>query len=173
MTPTAASKTYGTSDPAFTCTLSGFLPGDTVTATYSRTSGEAAGGTYTISALLSPAGALGNYTITYNTTAFTINKAAASVTPNAASKIYGTSDPAFTGSLSGFLPGDTVTATYSRTPGQSVGPYAISAAVAGVLTNYTITYNTAPFTINKALAAVSPNAASKTYGRATPLSRAH
>ena len=137
-------------------------------ATYSRTSGEAAGGTYTISALLSPAGVLGNYTITCNTAAFTINKAAASVTPNTASKTYGTSDPAFTGALSGFLAADGVTATYSRTAGEAAGgTYTISAVLspAGVLANYTITYNTAAFTINKAAASVTPNAASKTYGQ--------
>ena len=66
-----------------------------MTATYSRTAGETvAGGPYTISATLSPAGVLGNYDITYNTASFTINKKAASVTPNAASKTYGAADPA-------------------------------------------------------------------------------
>ena len=54
---------------------------------------------------------LGNYTITYNTANFTINPALASVTPNAASKTYGSADPAFTGTLSGFLAADGVTAT--------------------------------------------------------------
>jgi MBG domain (YGX type) len=49
---------------------------------------------------------------------FIINKAAASVTPNAASKVYGAADPAFTGTLTGFLAADGVTATYTRTAGQ-------------------------------------------------------
>ena len=79
-----------TADPAFTGTLSGFLAADGVTATYSRTAGETvAGSPYTISATLSPAAALGNYSITYNTANFTIDPKAASVTPNAASKTYG------------------------------------------------------------------------------------
>ena len=68
MTPNAASKIYGAADPALTGTLSGFLAGDGVTATYSRTAGETVlGGPYTISAMLSPAGVLTNYNITYNT----------------------------------------------------------------------------------------------------------
>ena len=68
MTPNAASKMYGDADPALTGTLTGFLAADGVTATYSRTAGETvAGGPYTISATLSPAGVLGNYDITYNT----------------------------------------------------------------------------------------------------------
>src|SRR5204863_8835944 len=126
------SKVYGDVDPAFTGTLSGFLSADTVTATYSRTAGETvAGSPYTVSAILSPAGVLGNYNITYNTAAFTITPRPASVTPNAASKIYGDADPAFTGTLTGFVPADGVTATYSRTSGETVAgsPYTISATL--------------------------------------------
>src|SRR5207244_2046886 len=72
VTPNAASKTYGAADPAFTGTLTGFLAGDGIAATYSRTSGETvAGSPYIISATLSPAAELGNYDITYNTANFT------------------------------------------------------------------------------------------------------
>ena len=63
-----------------------------------------AGGPYTISATLSPAAALDNYNVTYHTASFTIAKANASVTPNAASKIYGTADPALTGTLAASSP---------------------------------------------------------------------
>ena len=82
----------------------------------------------------------------------TINKQLASVTPNAASKTYGNADPALTGTLFGFVAGDGVTAVYSRTGGENVGPYTISATLSptAVLANYDITYNTANFTINKA-----------------------
>ena len=149
------------------------MAADGITATYSRTAGETvAGSPYTISATLSPAGELGNYDITYNTANFTINAKAASVTPNAASKTYGDADPAFTGTLTGFLAADGVTATYSRTAGETVAgsPYTISATLspAGVLGNYNITYNTANFTITPKAASVTPNAASKTYGDADP-----
>ena len=73
----------------------------------------------------------------------------APVTPNAASKVYGDVDPAFSGALTNFLPADGVTATYSRTAGETVGNYTISATLSptGVLGNYNITYNTANFTI--------------------------
>ncbi|PYM08951.1 MAG: hypothetical protein DMF15_07325 [Verrucomicrobia bacterium] len=173
VTPNAANKIYGSADPAFTGTLVGFLAGDNVTASYSRTSGETvAGSPYKISATLSPAGVLGNYNITYNTADFTIEKKDASVTPNAANKIYGSADPAFTGTLVGFLTADNVTATYSRTAGETVAssPYKISATLspAGVLGNYNITYDNADFTIEKKDASVTPNAASKIYGEVDP-----
>ena len=173
VTPNAASKEYGAADPALSGTLSGFLAGDYVTATYARTAGETvAGSPYTISATLAPAGVLGNYVITYNTANFTITTKAASVTPNAATKEYGAADPAFSGTLSGFLAADGVTASYARTAGESVAgsPYTISATLdpAGVLTNYAITYNTAEFTITAKAASVTPNAATKEYGAADP-----
>src|SRR5206468_2397226 len=103
VTPNAASKTYGTADPALTGTLSGFLAGDNVTATYSRAAGETvAGGPYTISATLSPAGVLGNYNVTYNTASFTITPAPLTVTANHQTKGYGAADPALTYGASGF-----------------------------------------------------------------------
>jgi len=146
---------------------------DGVTASYSRAAGETvAGGPYTISATLSASDVLGNYDITYNTGSFTINKATASVTPDGASKTYGGEDPAFGGTLSGFLAADGVTASYSRVAGETVagGPYTISATLSpsGVLGNYDITYNAGTFTINKAPASVTPDAASKIYGTADP-----
>jgi hypothetical protein len=156
VTPAAAGKIYGASDPTLTGTLSGFLAADGVTEGYSRTAGETvAGGPYTISAVLSPSGVLGNYTITYNTAAFTITRKSASVTPNAGSKTLGAADPTLSGSLSGFLTSDNVTALYHRTAGETVAgnPYTISATLspADVLGNYTVTYGTAPFTIGYAV----------------------
>src|SRR4029077_49934 len=173
VTPNAASKEYGAIDPALTGTLSGFLAGDGVTASYSRAAGETVlGGPYTISATLSPAVVLSNYNITYNTAAFTITTRPASVTPDAKSKEYGAADPAFTGTLTGFLAADGVTATYSRTSGETVlgGPYTISATLgpAAVLSNYNITYNTAEFTITTRPASVTPDAKTKEYGAIDP-----
>src|SRR5207245_2845069 len=173
VTPNAASKTYGGADPAFTGTLVGFLAADGITATYTRAAGESvAGSPYKISANLSPTGVLGNYNVTYNTAEFKINKKDASVTPNAANKIYGSADPTFTGTLVGFLAADSVTATYTRAAGETVAgsPYKISATLspAGVLGNYNIIYNIAEFTIEKKDASVTPNAANKIYGSADP-----
>src|SRR5438094_3891081 len=159
--PNAASKTYGDAEPTLTGKLSGFLAADGVTATYSRAAGETvAGSPYTISATLSPAGVLGNYTITYNTANSTINPTKASVTPNVASKTYGGTEPALTGTLKIGRAAGRVTATYSRAAGETVAgsPYTISATLspAGVLGNYTITYNTANITNNPKKATVAP-----------------
>src|SRR5207247_9788783 len=65
-TTNAASKTYGDANPNPLTTGSGpgFLAADAVTASYSRAAGETVSGPYHITATLSPAGVLSNYTIT-------------------------------------------------------------------------------------------------------------
>ena len=54
---------------------------------------------------------------------------AASVTPDALGKTFGAADPLLTGTLTGFLAADNVTASYSRVAGEAVGSYTISAAL--------------------------------------------
>src|SRR4029077_15550580 len=140
-----ASKIYGALDPnpLTTGSGSGFLAADNVTATYSRAAGQTVlGGPYHITATLAPSGVLSNYNITNAGAAFTITAKDATWTTQPASKIYGALDPnpLTTGSGSGFLAADNVTATYSRAAGETVlgGPYHITATLApsGVLSNY-------------------------------------
>ncbi len=176
-TTTAASKTYGDLDPSplTTGSGSGFLAADNVTATYSRVSGETVlGGPYHITATLSPAAVLTNYTVTNTGESFTITPRPATWTTTAASKTYGDLDlsPLTTGSGSGFLAADNVTATYARAAGETVvgSPYSITAtlAPAAVLSNYVVTNTGASFTITARPATWTTNAASKTYGDLDP-----
>ena len=128
------------------CTLSGTGASASCSVTYTPSS--VGSGLHSITACYSGDGiflsSCGNQTVT-------VNRLNASVTPNAASKIFGQFDPELNGVLTGFLPADNVTATYSRTPGETVddSPYTISATLSpvGVLDNYNVTYNTAAFTI--------------------------
>jgi len=171
-TTNANSKTYGDPEPGpvTTGSGSGFLAADGVTATYSRAAGETVlGGPYHITATLSATGSLSNYTITNAGADFTINTKAATWTTNANSKTYGDADPVplTTGSGSGFLAADGVTATYSRAAGETVAgsPYHITATLspAGVLSNYTITNTGASFTINQKSVTPSITANDKMY----------
>jgi hypothetical protein len=167
VTTMAATKVYGQADPTLTGTLSGFLPADNVTASYSRVAGENVG-TYAISASLSPAGVLANYDIAYNTASLTISHLAATITPIASSKLWGAADPTLTGTLTGFLPG--ITATWTRVQGENVGTYPITATLSAsptVLANYTITTNTALFTINQTAATMTFPAPGSQLGGST------
>lgn len=82
-------------------------------------------------------------------------KRPATWTTDPKSKQFGQADPTFTGSGSGFLPADNVTATYTREPGSAVSPptYHITATLSanpGALANYDVTNDGAELTILKA-----------------------
>jgi hypothetical protein len=159
VTAANAGKIYGAADPVLTASATGLTAADAATVTLSATRASGATvGTYAITPAATGA-AISNYTVTYVAGTFTITRAPASVTPNPASKSYGNPDPVFTGTLTGFLAADGVTATYGRVAGETVAgsPYTINATLspAGVLGNYNITYNTAAFTINKATPAIT------------------
>jgi hypothetical protein len=110
--------------------LSGFLEADGVSAVYSREAGETvAGSPYTISAVLSPAGVLGNYNITYNTAQFTINKAVAVVNLSNLNQVYDGSPKPVT--VTTVPSGLSVTVTYDGlgTAPSAPGSYAVEAVV--------------------------------------------
>src|SRR5262249_57129820 len=89
-----------------------------------------AGLAQTLSATFTPSDT-NNYTTAVKTVTINVQKATASVTPNAASKAYGEADPTLTGTLNGFLAADNVTAIYARIAGETVagGASTISATL--------------------------------------------
>jgi hypothetical protein len=115
---------------------------------------------------------LTHYTVTVALAHIMVNQKPASVSPAAASKTYGGADPTLSGTLSGFLAADNVTASYSRTAGNTVAgnPYTISATLspASALGNYAITSTTASFTISAAPLTAKADNKTKTFGAALP-----
>jgi hypothetical protein len=101
-----------------------------------------------------------DYSAASATVTLTVNKAPLTVTPNPASKVYGTANPAFTGSITGLVAGDTITATYASgaTTTTAVGVYSSGVdAIAATLSdpgnklgNYTLTQNLGTLTITQA-----------------------
>ena len=175
VTPNPATKVYGAADPTLTGTLSGFVAADGVTATYSRTTGETvAGGPYTISATLGPAGVLSNYAITYNTASFTITPAPLTITADAQTKVYGQADPTLTYQVTGLQNGDAAGSALSgglvRAAGETVagGPYSITIGTLTANANYTIGFTDNVLTITPAPLSVTANSKSKTYGAPNP-----
>ncbi len=104
-----ASKVYGDPNPAFSVTYSGFTAGDdesdllgTLGITTSATEVSPVG-TYPIT----PSGhSSTNYSITFVDGTLTINSAPLTVTAGGASKVYGSSNPPFSVTYSGFKAGD-------------------------------------------------------------------
>ena len=90
----------------------------------------------------------------------------------AKTKEYGSADPALTGTLTGFLVADGVTAAYSRAAGETVlgGPYAITAVLspAGVLSNYNITNTPSALTISARPITITADAKFKCFESLDP-----
>ncbi|MDR2282785.1 MAG: gliding motility-associated C-terminal domain-containing protein, partial [Sphingobacterium sp.] len=152
------SKVFGEADPALTFTVRAIdlKNGDTdavVTGSLIRELGEDAG-TYKILQDILTAGA--NYEITYVGADFTITAAAITITPEAKSKVYGTSDPALTyitEDASGTVVdlSTVMTGQLSRVSGEDVGSYEIEQGSLSAGPNYTITFTTGKkLTITKA-----------------------
>ncbi|MFM8814810.1 MAG: MBG domain-containing protein, partial [Actinomycetes bacterium] len=124
VTADAKSKEYGATDPTLTYAITtGSLVGsDTLSGSLSRTSGESVG-TYAIGQ-----GSLANsnYVITYAGANLSVTERPITVTADAATTEYGSTDPTFTYAItSGSLVGqDSLTGSLSRNSGANVGNYA-------------------------------------------------
>lgn len=116
----------------------------------------------------------GNYTLSYVNGTLTIDPATLTITVNPASRTYGSANPTFTGSITGFVPGQnagnaltgTLTFNTSATPSSNAGNYGITG---GGLTanngNYVFVQapgNASSLAITPASLTVSANNASKT-----------
>jgi len=164
--PDVLSKTYGSTDPTLTYSLSATSSATlTATGSLTRTSGEDVGdypiqlGTLTNT----------NYTLNLLAEDFEIIPLVVEVIPDVLSKTYGEVDPVLTYSLSATSSATlTATGSLTRTSGEDVGDYAIQL---GTLTNtnYTLNLLAEDFVITPLVVTVTPDVLSKTYGEADPL----
>ncbi|WP_425638155.1 MBG domain-containing protein [Algoriphagus yeomjeoni] len=168
------SKEFGSADPIFTYSSSGFVGGETdaiLTGALSRTAGEDKG-TYPINLGTLDAGS--NYSINFTGANFTIAAKVLNITADAGQmKVYGEGDPIFTYVATGFEAGDDgsiLTGALSRAAGENVGNYAINLGTLSAGANYTINFTGANFAITPRTLNVTanPNQA-KVYGSADPV----
>jgi len=176
--PLNVTKAYGTTNPTFTANIAGVVAGDSITAQCTTTATASSSvGQYPITCTLSgQESELANYSVPspLPTGTLTITPAALTITPNAGSKIYGTVNPTFTGTITGAVASDGITATYASaasttTPAgvYSTGSNAITATLVpnAALTNYSVTYNTGTLTIAQATTTLNwPTTISISYG---------
>ena len=184
-TATAASRTYGTANPAFSGTVAGFAGSDNqanaTTGTLAFTSAAAADSSVGSYAINGSGLTAGNYTFVQaagNATALTITPATLTYTATAASRTYGTTNPAFSGTVTGFVGSDNranattgaLTFTSPATSASGVGSYAINGSGL-TASNYTFVQaagNATALTITAATLTYTATAASRAYGTANP-----
>ena len=143
------SMVYGAALPTLTASYVGFVNGDTLAslgtpptlATTATNGSDVSGSPYAITA----GGAVDpDYTFSYVTGVLTVTPAPLTVVVDNLSKVYGQANPDLTGTLSGVVAGDGITASYSTAAGQfsDVGDYPITATLNdpnNLLSNYSVT----------------------------------
>jgi sugar lactone lactonase YvrE len=153
VTANSATRAYGAANPTFSGSTSGLLNGDTVSVTYSTTANTASPvGSYPITPSVSGASNY-NVTIVNGTLTITANAAALIINVNSAARRYGQTNPSFSGTVAGVIPGDDVVVTYNTTatPTSAAGNYPIGASVSGTsATNYIATIHPGTLAISPA-----------------------
>src|SRR5208283_1512404 len=96
------------------------------------------------------------------------------VVANDASRVYGGTNPVFSGTITGVQNGDNITATYATTATASspVGTYPITPSLVdpnGKLDNYLVTMTNGSLSVTAAVLTVAANDASRSYGASNPV----
>ncbi|CAD5267481.1 MBG domain-containing protein [Imperialibacter sp. 75] len=175
LTVTAEDKTkeFGAADPVYTAAYAGFITGEDVTdlggtLSFNRTAGEFVN-TYAIT----PSGLTSaNYAISFVGGELEITKKVLTVTAENKTKAYGEVDPANTVTYSGFASGEDETdlggtLSFSRTPGEGAGTYAITPA-GFTSDDYAISFVAGDLEITKRALTVTAEDKTKEYGAADP-----
>jgi hypothetical protein len=171
-----ATRIYGAANPGFTGSLIGMLNGDNIMATYNTaaTNGSAVGTYDIVPALIDPGSKLGNYNVTSTNGVLTITPALLRAVANNGSRVYGATNPIFTGTLTGIQNGDDISATYgsAAAPNSPVGTYAITPTLidpSGRLGNYTLSTTNGMLSVSQASLTVAANNSSRLYGATNPV----
>ena len=133
-------------------------------------------GAHTLTATFTPYDLAGYTTATASRT-ISVSPAPLTVTADNATRQYGTPNPAFTGTVSGVLNGDGISATFTSaaTPTSPVGTYPITASLNDPnsrLGNYTVTINAGTLTVvGSATSTSTPTSSANpsTYGQSITL----
>ena len=167
----SVSRGYGMPDPEFTGSVTGILEGDTLQESFSTDATQAsAPGAYSITPAVTGA-ALSNYTPSMAKGVLTITAAPLTVSAQDAVRPYGSPNPQFAGIVSGAVPGEAFTETFttSATAQSPVGVYPITPAAAGpTAANYTPSVQTGRLTVTPAALAVTAAPATRFYGAPNP-----
>ncbi len=169
----ADSKTraYGAVDPPFTGTMTGALPTDAVQETFSADATQSsAPGTYSVTPSATGQ-AIGNYVVSAAKGVLTITAAPLSASVVDVTRVYGASNPSFTGNVTGASNGDSFTETFTTdaTPQSSAGTYTVTPVIQGTnLGSYTPVYHPGHLTVLPAPLAATAASAARPYGAPNP-----
>ncbi|MVN90635.1 T9SS type B sorting domain-containing protein [Mucilaginibacter sp. HME9299] len=170
-------RTYGSQNPELTVAYSGFVLGETASVLTSQpivtTTADSASkaGNYPIRVT---GAAAESYNITYTNAVLTVSKAPLRIVAVAETRAYGSENPPFSVTYTGFVNGENETVLTqlptiktTATAKSPVGRYSITPSGATAV-NYAITHSSAPLTITKATLTITANDVARLYGATTP-----
>jgi len=176
---TAGNKIYdgNTTATVLTRSLTGVLTADVADVTL--TGGTAAfadknigtGKTVTATGMALAGTKAANYSLSsVATTTANISAKPITVTADAKTKVYGSTDPVLTYILStgALATGDAITGSLSRAAGENIGNYAIAQNTISAGTNYIITYTPADLVITRKALVITADNKNKNFGAANP-----
>ncbi len=166
-----ATRLYGAADPQFTGAITGAINSDSFTEVL-KVSATASSpvGSYPIVPSASGAN-LASYTQNVQNGTLQVTAASLTATADDATRLYGATNPAFTGSISGQVNGDALTETFSTTAtgASPVAKYDIVPGIFGVAAkNYNPTLKKGTLTVTPAGLTVSAHDATRVYGAVNP-----
>ena len=162
MTADNKSRSYGATNPPLSGTLTGLQPGDNITVTFHTPADtNSPVGAYPIAPdIHDPGGRVGYYSVFTNLGTLTVGPAALLVSANAASRVFGQTNPPFTPLFLGLVNGEspiplagTVSFSTTADTNSPVGAYPIIPLISdpgSLLTNYNATLTNGNLTIGKA-----------------------
>jgi sugar lactone lactonase YvrE len=172
-----ASRAYGTANPAFSATDSGFVNGDTAASLSGtlvcNTAATASSpvGSYPISC---SGVSSSNYAITFAPGTLAVTPAALTITANSATRVYGGANPTLTASYAGFVNGDTpsvltgaLNCSTVATSASAVGIYPIVCSGQSAA-NYSITYLPGQLSVTPATLTITANNLTKNFDAPNP-----
>src|SRR3984885_5128562 len=172
VTANNATRVYGAVNPTFTATATGAAPGDTFTFTF-RTPAtfNSPVGSYNVVPTANGTN-IADYNVVYVNGTLNVPPATLTVAANSFSIAYGTADPTYTATFSGFLNGDTQSVV-TGSPALTTAPAAPSAAGAYPITaalgtlaasNYAFTFVNGTLTISLGTPNIVFTVPNQTYG---------
>ncbi|MGA2175973.1 MAG: MBG domain-containing protein [Verrucomicrobiota bacterium] len=170
-----ASRLYGQSNPTLTGSVTGLANNDNLGLTFVTAATPASPvGNYDIApAFGDPDSKLSNYQLTNNNGTLTVGQAPLTVVAANQTRIYGQSNPTLTGTVSGVVNGDNITASYSTTATAEspVGSYSIVPLVndpQSKLANYAVSSTDGTLAVTTASLVVTASYQTRVYGATNP-----
>jgi hypothetical protein len=158
--------TYGSNEPAYTYTVSGLQPDESLATapTCAVVGAHHNVGSYPI---VCSGGSDANYSLSYVAGTLTVTKAALAITADNQATSYGSTVPALTSTTTGLIGEDTVTTPATCTVAgahSAAGVYPISCAGADAGGNYTISYHAGTLSVAKAGLVVHAGSYTRHFG---------